>query len=59
MSKRIQLVHAAQPLPRGKTACQFCLWNREAEKCAQPEYDDCVTDSNSYYAEVDDDSSTN
>lgn len=54
MSKRIQLVYTANPLPRGKSACQFCLFNRAPTECAKPEYDGCVAESNSYYAEVDD-----
>lgn len=54
MTKRIQLVNTSNPLPRGKNACQFCLFNRVPDECSKPEYDGCVTDSNSYYAEVDD-----
>lgn len=53
LTKRIQLVHA-NPLPRGQHACDLCLFNRKPTECAKPEYDDCVTASNSYYAEVDD-----
>jgi hypothetical protein len=59
MAKRIQLVNTGNPLPRGKHACEFCLFNRAPTECSKPEYDDCVYDSNSYYAEVDDDSKSN
>lgn len=54
MSKRIQLVYTANPLPHGKSACDFCLFNRAPTECSKPEYDGCVNYSNSYYAEVDD-----
>lgn len=57
MTKRIQLVYTANPLPRGKEACDFCLFNRSPIECAKPEYDGCVVDRNSYYAEVDDEPS--
>ena len=54
MTKRIQLVNTGNPLPRGKHACEFCLFHRVPTECAKPEYNGCMDDSSSYYAEVDD-----
>lgn len=53
MTKRIQLVDTGNPLPRGTDACPLCIFTRSPTECAKPEYDGCVVDRSSYYAEVD------
>ena len=59
MTKRIQLVNTSNAMLPRTHACEFCLFHRVPTECAKPEYNDCVNDSTSYYAEVDDDSPSN